>query len=186
MERSILLKAQHLAGVLNTIADDESQVMKDRCDWQLRPRVFHLINKKLGPLELDLFASWLTHQLPRTTMLETGSGSHRCVHSELGQVQGICQPPMETDWQGSGTDTPKMSRACSTSSSVEGTGMVPSATGDAGETTTPDSPEEGSGHSRTPGQPPRGGPPTCCVGYLRQRCRACQISERATKLLLAS
>ena len=65
MERSILLKAQHLAGVLNTIADDESRVMKDRCDWQLCPRIFHLIDKRLGPLELDLFASRLTHQLPR-------------------------------------------------------------------------------------------------------------------------
>ena len=28
--RIILLKAQHLAGVLNTIADDESRVMKDQ------------------------------------------------------------------------------------------------------------------------------------------------------------
>ena len=35
MERSILLKAQHLAGVLNTIADDESREMKDWMDWKL-------------------------------------------------------------------------------------------------------------------------------------------------------
>ena len=40
MERSILLRAQHLAGVLNTIADDESRVMKDLSDWQLCPEVF--------------------------------------------------------------------------------------------------------------------------------------------------
>ena len=63
MERSILLKAQHLAGVLNTIADDESRVMKDRSDWMLCPEVFHQINQKLGPLEVDLFASRLTCQL---------------------------------------------------------------------------------------------------------------------------
>ena len=93
---------------------------------------------------------------------------------------------MEPDWQGSGTDTPTTSRACSSGSGVESTGIVPSATGDAGETTTPHSPEEGSGHSHTSGQPPRGGPPTGCVGYLRQRHRNCQISEGATKLLLAS
>ena len=50
---------------LTYIANDESRVMKDRCDWKLCPRIFHLIDKRLGPLELDLFASRLTHQLPR-------------------------------------------------------------------------------------------------------------------------
>ena len=63
MERSILLKALHLAGVLNTIADDESRVMKDRTDWKLCPAVFRQINQRLGPLEVDLFASRLTCQL---------------------------------------------------------------------------------------------------------------------------
>ena len=63
MERNIL-KAQHLAGVLNTIADDEARVIKDRSDWMLCPDTFHQINQRLGPLEMDLFASSLTHQLP--------------------------------------------------------------------------------------------------------------------------
>ena len=63
MERSLLLKAQHLAGVLNTIADNESRVMKDWADWKLCPAVFHQINRRLGLLEVDLFASRLTHQL---------------------------------------------------------------------------------------------------------------------------
>ena len=64
MERNILLKA-HLPGVLNTIADNESRVMKDRSDWMLCPRVFQQINQRLGPLEVDLFASRLTYQLPQ-------------------------------------------------------------------------------------------------------------------------
>ena len=63
MKRGILLKAQHLAGVLNTIADNESRVMKDRSDWKLCPSVFQQINQRLGPLEVDLFASRLTYQL---------------------------------------------------------------------------------------------------------------------------
>ena len=54
--------AHQLPGVLNTIAD-ESRVMKDLSDWKLCPAVFHQINKRLGPLEVDLFASRLTHQL---------------------------------------------------------------------------------------------------------------------------
>ena len=64
MERNIFLKAQHLPGVLNTIADDKSRVMKDRSDWMLCPAIFHRIHQRLGPLEVDLFSSRLTHQLP--------------------------------------------------------------------------------------------------------------------------
>jgi hypothetical protein len=47
MERTILLKAQHLAGVLNTIADDDSLVMKNWSDWKLCPAVLHQINQTL-------------------------------------------------------------------------------------------------------------------------------------------
>ena len=63
MERTILLKAQHLAGVHNAIADDKSRVKKDRLDWMLFPTVFHQINQKLGLLEVNMFANRLTHQL---------------------------------------------------------------------------------------------------------------------------
>ena len=64
MERDISVQAQHLAGKLNETADEESRVMKDRSDWMLCPEVFQAINHKLGPLEVDLFASRLSTQLP--------------------------------------------------------------------------------------------------------------------------
>ncbi len=69
MERSILLKAQHLLSVLNTIADEEPRVMKDWTDWKLCPAVFRQINQRLGPLEVHLFASRLTCQLRRFVSL---------------------------------------------------------------------------------------------------------------------
>ena len=65
LERDISLTAQHLPGVLNTVADSESRVMRDRTDWQLNPIIFQQINRRLGPLEVDLFASRLTAHLPR-------------------------------------------------------------------------------------------------------------------------
>ena len=37
MKRNILLKAQHLWRVLNTIADNESRVMKNLSHWKLNP-----------------------------------------------------------------------------------------------------------------------------------------------------
>ena len=38
--------------------------MNDQTDWMLCPTIFHQINQGLGLLEVDLFASRLTHQLP--------------------------------------------------------------------------------------------------------------------------
>ena len=50
------------SGTLNITADEESRIMKDRTDWMLFPRTFREINHLLGPLQVDLFASRLTHQ----------------------------------------------------------------------------------------------------------------------------
>ena len=64
MERNILLHAQHLPGILNTIADEESRTWSDRSEWKLSPILFQEINRLLGPLSTDLFASRLSSQLP--------------------------------------------------------------------------------------------------------------------------
>ena len=65
MNRGITLSAEHLPGVLNTIADEESRVMKDRSDWMLHPQAFLQIQQRWGPLVVDVFASRLTTQLQR-------------------------------------------------------------------------------------------------------------------------
>jgi len=64
MSQDITLKANHLPGHLNTVADRESRVSQDRWDWKLHPNIFQKINQTWGPCVLDLFASRLTHQLP--------------------------------------------------------------------------------------------------------------------------
>ena len=63
LDRNITLEATHLPGVKNCTADEESRVMRDRSDWMLCPRVFSKVNHKTGPLQVNLFASRLTHQL---------------------------------------------------------------------------------------------------------------------------
>ena len=62
LERNIQITAQHLPGVQNHIADAESRTMVDRSDWKLNPEIFREIDRTLGPLEVDLFASRLTAQ----------------------------------------------------------------------------------------------------------------------------
>ena len=62
LERNIHIQAQHLPGVLNQVADMESRSMRDRSDWKLDRRIFLEVNRRYGPLEVDLFASRLTNQ----------------------------------------------------------------------------------------------------------------------------
>ena len=59
-----MIVAQHIPGVSNTIAGNESRLEGDQSNWMLARSVFLKINQALGPLEVDLFASRLTHQLP--------------------------------------------------------------------------------------------------------------------------
>jgi hypothetical protein len=63
-QHKILVEAEYLPGVPNVRADRESRVM-DRHDWKLDPQVVFTINQLWAPLEVYLFASWLTTQLPR-------------------------------------------------------------------------------------------------------------------------
>ena len=65
LDRDITLSAQHIPGKSNTIADMESWTIRDRSDWMLCPRIFQAIKKEFGPLDVDLFASRLTFQIPR-------------------------------------------------------------------------------------------------------------------------
>ena len=65
MDRNILLQAEHIVGAVNTQADKESWGMIDRWDWKLDPQIFNEINKRLGPLLVDLFASRASTQLER-------------------------------------------------------------------------------------------------------------------------
>ena len=64
MSRNISLVANHLPGHLNSVADTDSRVIRDRWDWQLHLKIFHKISQKLNSFVAKLFVSRLTHQLP--------------------------------------------------------------------------------------------------------------------------
>ena len=64
LERNISSRAQHNPGKKNVIADAESRTMRDRSDWKLNPQVFRQI-QQLGRVEIDLFASRLSAQVPK-------------------------------------------------------------------------------------------------------------------------
>ena len=65
LENQLIVSAQHLPGKLNIGADSESRVLTDSSDWKLNSNLFQAILRTWGSLEIDLFASRLTFQLPR-------------------------------------------------------------------------------------------------------------------------
>jgi len=64
ISKNIFLITEHLPCMKNLVADKESCTVRDCCNWMIHPHLFMQINKIMGPLEVDLFASLLTHQLP--------------------------------------------------------------------------------------------------------------------------
>jgi hypothetical protein len=60
--RNIVLKAEHLPDVLNSIADRESHRGVDWSDWKLRPEVFQALSR-VWRTSVDLFANPWNSQL---------------------------------------------------------------------------------------------------------------------------
>ena len=96
-DRNITLLAEHLPGILNAAADAESRTERDRCDWMLNPAVFQRIMTQMGPLEIDLFASRLTRQLPCFYSWRPdpkAEATDAFLHAGLGKGTRFCQPTL--------------------------------------------------------------------------------------------
>ena len=136
-----------------------------------------------GPicLETDITAT-------RLCQLETRSRSDcaGCIHNGLVSMERVCQSTMELDRQGAGTDKTPKSQTGDSHTSLELTSMVPNIAGDADRHPKADSPEGESDSTITPRSDARCDTPASHVDYLRGRYRECQLSEEASKLLLAS
>lgn len=63
-ERRLWLVAVHIPGVENQEADHESRVTSNT-EWEIPEETFKGILKQFGPLDIDLFASRISHKLPR-------------------------------------------------------------------------------------------------------------------------
>ena len=92
LQRDISLTAQHIPGVSNLAADTES---RDRTDWKLSPAVFNKINQIFGPLEVDLFASRLTYQLPRyfSWRPDPSAEATDAFQHDWAPLKGFANPP---------------------------------------------------------------------------------------------
>ena len=59
------ISAEYLPSCLNVEADWQSRNTRDSSEWKLFPQIFHQICQMKGTPEIDLFASRLSHQLPK-------------------------------------------------------------------------------------------------------------------------
>ena len=64
IDKNLLLSAAHVPGSDNFEADSLSRNFNDDMEWMLKPSVFLQIEQKFGPIEIDMFASYLNYQKP--------------------------------------------------------------------------------------------------------------------------
>ena len=69
--------------------------MKDRCDWMINPKIFQQLQQSLGPLQIDLFASRLTKQLPRyySWRPDPEAEATDAFTQNWAQARGFANPP---------------------------------------------------------------------------------------------
>lgn len=92
LQHKIDVEAKYLPGILNTWADKESRVMVDCHDWRLDPQVFSTINQLWEPLDVDLFSSRLTTQLPRFYIWRPDPLAEASDAFTQDWSEGICLP----------------------------------------------------------------------------------------------
>ena len=63
LERNLSITAEHLPGVDNVVADEESRVIQSTAEWQLHRPIFQQILECLGNCNINLFATGLNAQL---------------------------------------------------------------------------------------------------------------------------
>ena len=116
------------------------------------------------------------------------SRSSECVCPGLAAPprEGLCQPPLVTDQQGTNSGASSESHNNPGGTGVENTSLVPQATGHAGGLSIEDCNPGGGNHSANTREQTSSGATTSRLEYLRQRFQNQSISKEGTELLLAS
>ena len=111
---------------------------------------------------------------------------HGCIHTNLDEHEGICQPPMELSGSSAVPGSPTEGEPSSNSPDLEDPALVSKSPGNVHRLPTNHSgetqPDPGKSY---PGNATRN-PPASRVDYLRRRYQEQQLSEEATELMLSS
>ena len=215
LQQNIFLIAEYLPGEENTVADEESRNMKDRCDWMLNPRIFRQVQDGGHPIRGTLPSS-PDHREENTVadeavgaignrpvcvssdetvttilQLEAGSGGreHGCIQPGLVQSERLHKPSMVLDSSLAQPDKATDGQSGHDHTALDHATMVSNDPGDARELSTP------SPSNPRPGNSANGsgrlynearGTGTSCMAYLRESFTSRGISTEASNLLLSS
>ena len=188
LQRQITVSAAHIPRILNVNADRESRYHLDSSDWKLCPAVFQALQNRWGPLDINLFASRLTNQLPRFVSWKSDPLSESgCLLPPVEQGQGLCLSPIlpfRQVPQSSSETAGTMASPCSTSVEKFPT-LVPSFIGPSYRPSSPSPPNPqsvNSGGNDSPTNPP----PAGRMAYHRQQYEEGGFSVKARDLLSAA
>ena len=188
LERDIFLTAQHVPGVFNVIADLESRLQRDRSDWMLAHKVFQRINQAFDPLEVDLFVSRVTHQLPcffswKPDPLVEATDAFQQDRSRMKRLRQSSMVPNSTSPQ------PSLNSGSSGDiggTSLEGSSLVPSSSRNVVRLSTAHSPTGFPSRERGSAESDRDSSSVSHLACLRERYRDSCLSAAASELILAS
>ena len=99
----ITLKARHIPGCLNVMADQLSRLTQiQSTEWSLHPQVFEQICLKWFTPHVDLFATRLNHKVPllRVSSPRPKCLGHRCSEHKLVWSHCLCLPSHGSPSQG--------------------------------------------------------------------------------------
>ena len=101
----ITLKARHIPGCLNVMADLLSRSNQvQSTEWSLHPQVFKQICQKWFTPHVDLFATRLNHKLVRISCPRPKGLGHRCSKHKLDEPHCLCLPSYGSPSQGDPKD----------------------------------------------------------------------------------
>ena len=184
LSKDIVLSVELIPGDLNDVADAESRSMKDRTEWKLHSKLFRVIDQQWGSLEVDLFASRLSNQLPRyfSWRPDPLAEATDAFSQQWQQFRGYAYPDRQSSLSSEGpTDSGDPGGP-----SMEGPTLVSSPTGNALQLSSAASstakPVPANLQCRSDGP----STPTSCLACLRQKFGSENLSEAAKELLFKS
>ena len=94
ISNTITLVAQWIPRENNEFADFYSK-MTDMGDWKLDPQVFKALNRRWGPFEVDLFASFENHQVEKyySRFFTPSCTAVDAFAQDWSNIMGWCNPP---------------------------------------------------------------------------------------------
>ena len=180
MNRDITPVAKHPPGVLNTIADQQSRVMRGPVRLDVESQDLQQDPADMGSTRSGHVCIQADNSVEKVLQLETRprSRSSECLQPELEQLtgRGYAKPP----WNLVGRVLNRIQQQQVTLA------MVSHPTRDAGGLPNPPPTHGGSNHTKTSGGCAKSTGSTSHMAYLRQRFQNKEISEEGTELLLAS